>query len=82
MERHELPALVTQQMMMVLAGWIRELIAGDPVAEIQAVDEFVFVQQLQGAIDTGPADGALAAFAAPERVLDLESAESAVLVRE
>ena len=82
-ERHELPALVAQQMMVVvLSGGVGGLVTGDAVAYVDAADQIVSVQELEDAVDAGPADGALASPSAAQGVLDLERAERAVLARE
>jgi len=79
-ERHELPTLVAQQVMvMVLAGGVGRLVTGDPVADVNAADQVVGVQELEDAVDARPADGSLASPAAAQRILDLERAERAVL---
>jgi hypothetical protein len=79
-ERHEPSALVAQQVMVVvLAGGIGGLIASDPIADVDAADEFVGVEELEDPVDAGPPHGSLAAPAATQGVFDLQRAEGAVL---
>ena len=60
MERHELPALIAQQVMVVvLAGGIGRLVAGDPVADIDPADEIVRVEELEDPVHAGPPHGPL-----------------------
>lgn len=83
LERDELPALVADEVMVVVlaigVGW---LVSGDPVAEVESVHEVVRVQQLQHPVDAGSANGTLAAAATPQRVFDLDRAECAALSRQ
>ena len=60
----------------------RRFVAGDPVAEVEPVDEVVVVQELEDPVDARPRHSALAGLTAAQGVLHLQRAERAVLAGE
>ena len=80
LEGDELATLIADEVMVVVpsvrVGW---LVSGDPVAEVESVDEVVGVQELQDSVDAGSSDGPFSAAAAAQGVFDLDCAECAVL---
>jgi hypothetical protein len=69
-------------MVVVLAGRIGRLEPGDPVADVDAVDQVVGVEQLECPVDAGPPHRPLAASSKSKCVLDLKRTQSAVMARE
>lgn len=55
-KRRQPPAHVADQMMVVIATRIDDLIASQSLPEVQAIDQSTAVQQLKDSIDAGPAD--------------------------
>ena len=80
MERDELAALVAEQVVVVVhAGGVGGLVAGDPVADVDAVDQVVGMEELEDPVDAGPANGSIATAAVAQGVFNLKRAERAVL---
>ena len=53
-ERHQFPAPITYEVVMVLSAWVRALEPGLAVADLEPFDETVLDQQLEHPIDGGP----------------------------
>jgi hypothetical protein len=79
-ERDQLAATLAQEVVVMLTGGIGELVPRDAIADVESVDEVVFLEQLQHSVDAGTTDPALAT--ATKCVLDLKRAQSAVLAGE
>ncbi len=73
-EGHQAPAGIAQQMVMMSAGRIDQLIAGHAAAQIQARDEPPLLQKLQDPIDAR-ASHATVTFA--EAIFDVQGTERA-----
>jgi hypothetical protein len=83
LECDELAALGAYEMVvMMLADGIGGLVAGDPIAEVETVDEVVSVQQLEHAIDARPTDRPLSPPPASQRIFDLQCAQRTCLIGE
>lgn len=78
-ERHQTTAAIADEMVVVLAGWVRHLVAGDPVADVEPVDQLVVVQKLERAIDAGATDPTVIVL---QHIFDLLRAEGTVSLRE
>ena len=50
-ERHETPTAITEQMMVMNARWIDQLIASHRVPQLQPCDQTAVIQEVQNAID-------------------------------
>ena len=71
-----------EMVVMMLADGIGGLVPGDPIAEVETVDEVVRVQQLEHAIDARAADRPLSPSPASQRIFDLQCAQRACLIGE
>lgn len=78
-ERHEAPAGVAEQVVMMHAGGINGLIAGYRVAQVQTADQASLLQQVEDPVDARASDTALAL---AQQVFDLERRQRALLRRE
>jgi hypothetical protein len=71
-ERHAPAASPAEQVVVVLlAGGVARFVAGDPVAQVEAIDEVVVVQELEDPVDARPRHSALAGLTEAQGVLHL-----------
>jgi hypothetical protein len=81
-ERDKLAALVADHVVVVLAGRVDDLVSGDAVAEVQAIDQIMVLEEIEDAVDACAADRPRAASCGAEGILYLERAQGAVLAGE
>lgn len=58
-ERHKKAAALAEQVMVMLAGGIDQLVPGGRIPQLQPLDELPFLQQLKNPIDARPRDSAV-----------------------
>ena len=78
-ERHQPPARIADEMVVMLATRIDELVPRGTVAELKSVDQPALAEQLKDAVDTRPSDPLLLA---AQQIIEFKRGQRALLAGE